>query len=283
MSHSIHPTAIVHPEAHLADGVRIGPYCVVGPKVVIGENTVLHNHVTVQGPTTIGRDNIVFPFAVLGAEPQDLKYAGRDTELIIGDRNKIREHATIHRGTEFGGYKTVIGSDCLIMVGVHIAHDCIIDNEVVIANGSMLGGHCHIEQGAGIGGGAGLHHFTSVGELAFIGGMSRISKDVPPYTVVEGSPAEARKINTTALMRRKWDPDEIEKLREAFRQIFRSHEQPVQHVIDRLRAVPRQHKSITRLCDFVERASLGVHGRQLEALRDPINAPRFGPPEQRGE
>lgn len=283
MSTLIHPTAIVHPEANLSDHVRIGPYCVVGEDVTIGEWTVLHNHVTVQGPTTIGRENTIFPFSVLGAEPQDLKYAGRDTELVIGDRNKIREHATIHRGTEFGGYKTVIGSDCLIMVGVHIAHDCIIDNEVVIANGSMLGGHCHVEFGSTIGGGAGIHHFTSVGELSFIGGMSRISKDVPPYTVVEGSPAEARKVNTTALMRRKWDPDEIEKLREAFRQIFRSHEQTVQQVIDRLRATPRQCRSIIRLCDFVERASLGVHGRQLEALRDPVNAPRFSSPDQRGE
>lgn len=151
-SASIHPTAVIHPSVVLAEGVEIGPYCVIGAGVSIGRGTVLHNHVTVLGPATIGEDNVVYPYAVLGAEPQDLKYAGHDTSLTIGHRNKIREHVTIHRGTEFGGGFTRIGSDCLIMVGVHIAHDCQIEDEVVIANNSMLGGHCLIEQGATIAG-----------------------------------------------------------------------------------------------------------------------------------
>ncbi|MEO1130514.1 MAG: acyl-ACP--UDP-N-acetylglucosamine O-acyltransferase [Planctomycetota bacterium] len=268
MTVSIHPTAVVHTTAEFDADVSVGPYCVVGPHVRVGRGSILHNHVTIQGCTTLGEDNVVFPFAVLGAEPQDLKYEGRDTELVIGDRNKIREHATIHRGTELGGYKTMIGSDCLVMVGVHIAHDCVIEDEVVIANGSMLGGHCLVEFGAAIGGGAGLHHFTTVGTLAFVGGMSRISKDVAPYVVVEGTPAEARKINTTALMRRKWQPEEIERLREAFRMIFRSHDVPAAVALERLRATPDQSRAVIRLCDFAERAQLGVHGRHRELLRE---------------
>lgn len=273
MSVKIHPTAVVHPSAQLDEDVAIGPYCVVGAGVRIGAGTVLHNHVTIQGPTTLGRENDIFPYAVLGAEPQDLKYKGHDTELIIGDRNKIREHATIHRGTEFGGYKTRIGSDCLIMVGVHVAHDCVIEDEVVIANNSMLGGHCLIEFGAALGGGAGVHHFATVGTLSFVGGMSRITKDVPPYTVVEGSPAEVRKINTTALMRRKWPVDEIERLRDAFREMYRSPDETVQSTVDRLRLVEGQSRHVVRLCDFVERTHGGVHGRYRELTRD-AQAPR---------
>ncbi len=273
MSVRVHPTAVIHSSAELDDGVVVGPYCVIGPRVRIGAGTVLHNHVTVDGPTTIGEENDVYPFAVLGAEPQDLKYRGHDTELAIGKRNKIREHATIHRGTEFGGGRTVVGNDCLVMVGVHVAHDCVLEDEVVIANGSMLGGHCLVEFGAAIGGGAGVHHFTTIGTLSFVGGMSRISKDVPPYTVVEGSPAEVRKLNTTALMRRKWPVEEIEALREAYRLIFRGQGEPTLAAIERLRSDAGATQATLRLCGFVERTHVGVHGRQRELERHP-DAPR---------
>ena len=271
---TIHPTSIVDPSAELGDNVHIGPYCVVGPRVRIGAGTRLHNHVTVQEDTTLGRDNVVFPFAVLGAEPQDLKYAGTPTRVVIGDRNRIREHATIHRGTELGGGCTRVGSDCLIMVGVHIAHDCTIEDEVVIANATMLGGHCLVERGAAIGGGVGVHHFTCVGTMAFIGGMSRIARDVPPYCVVEGTKAEAKKINTTALMRRRWDEREIEALREAFRLLFRDHDRPVRDAIADLRRRENTPASVMRLCDFVERTHTGVHGRQLEQHRGEMNPRR---------
>lgn len=267
MTTTIHPTAVVHPRAELDEGVSVGPYCVIGAGVRIGRETVLHNHATVLGPTTVGRENVVYPYAVLGAEPQDLKFQGGGTELVIGDRNKFREHATVHRGTEMGGGRTTIGSDCLIMVGVHIAHDCIIEDQVVIANGCMLGGHCHVEFGAGLGGGAGVHHFSTIGTLAFIGGMSRIAKDVPPFLVVEGNPAEPRKVNTTALMRHRWPPEDIERLRMVFKAIYRSNDEPVQSIIDQLRAAPGQLPAIVRLCDFIERAQGGVYGRGLERTR----------------
>jgi UDP-N-acetylglucosamine acyltransferase len=272
MSASVHPTAIVHPKAELDAGVSVGPYCVIGAGVRVGRGTVLHNHVTLQGPLTLGADNVVYPFAVLGAEPQDLKYKGGPTEVVIGDRNKFREHATVHRGTEMGGGRTVIGSDCLIMVGVHVAHDCSIEDQVVIANGCMLGGHCRIERGAGIGGAAALHHFTTVGTLAFVGGLSRINKDVPPYTVVEGSPAEVRKLNTTALMRQKWTEADIERMKAAFKLIFRAAEVPAREAVARLRGEAGQTAAVLRLCDFVERVEIGVYGRQLEAVRADRNA-----------
>jgi UDP-N-acetylglucosamine acyltransferase len=263
----VHPTAIVHPRARLGEGVEVGPYCVIGAEVRIGARTVLHNHVTVQGPTEIGADNTVYPYAVLGAEPQDLKYRGGLTTLVIGDRNRIREHVTIHRGTEVGGNRTVIGSGCMIMVGCHIAHDCVIEDGVVMANGCMLGGHCLVEQGAVLGGGVGVHHFTTIGTLAFVGGMARVTKDVPPYVVVEGTPAEPRKINTTALVRRRWAMEDVERLRAAFRRIFRDPSVPAAEAIESLRSAPGQIRPVLNLCDFVERVQFGVNGRQLERDR----------------
>ncbi|HBS28381.1 MAG TPA: acyl-[acyl-carrier-protein]--UDP-N-acetylglucosamine O-acyltransferase [Phycisphaerales bacterium] len=265
---TVHPTAIVHPRAELHESAVVGPYSVIGAGVRVGARTVLHNHVTVQGPTTLGEDNIVYPYAVLGAEPQDLKFKGHDTCLEIGSRNRIREHATVHRGTELGGGKTVIGSDTLIMVGVHIAHDCVIEDQVVIANATMLGGHCLVEFGAGLGGGAGVHHFTTIGTLSFVGGMARVNRDVPPYLVVEGSPAEPRKINTTALLRRGWSPEQVERLRAAYKALFRDHDTPVALAMEALRARHADCAPLMRLCDFLERTQDGIHGRHLESLRD---------------
>ncbi|RMH30374.1 MAG: acyl-ACP--UDP-N-acetylglucosamine O-acyltransferase [Planctomycetota bacterium] len=268
-----HPSAVIDPGAVVHPSAAIGPYAVVGPGVVIGPRTVLHNHACVIGPTTIGEDNVIYPFAVVGAEPQDLKYHGETTELVIGDRNRIREHVTIHRGTEAGGSKTVIGSDCLIMVGAHIAHDCVVEDQAVIANGVMLGGHCLIEFGATIAGGAGIHHFTTVGQLAFVGGLARITKDVPPYLVVEGSPAEPRKVNTTALIRRGWADAEIDALRAAYKALYRGDE-PMAVAIARLRAdTANATAAVTRLCDCLERTQLGVHGRYRETFRSAA-APR---------
>ena len=264
----VHSTAVIDADADIHPSARIGPYCVIGEGVTIGEGTILHNHVTIEGPTVIGRENVIYPFAVIGAEPQDLKFKGSATQLFIGDRNRIREHVTIHRGTEAGGCKTVVGNDCLLMVSAHIAHDCVIEDQVVIANGAMLGGHTHVEFGATIAGGAGIHHFTSIGQFAFVGGMARISKDVPPFIVVEGNPAEPRKVNTTALVRRGWSAGEVEGVRQAFKRLFRNLDTPMQFVMEELRAVPNQYPSVVRLCDFIERTQLGVHGRYRESLRD---------------
>ncbi|MBL0922318.1 MAG: acyl-ACP--UDP-N-acetylglucosamine O-acyltransferase [Phycisphaerales bacterium] len=263
----IHPTAVVDRTAEVDATATIGPYCVVGPHVTIGAGVVLHSHVSVQERTSVGAGTAVFPFAVLGADPQDLKYRGEDTELIIGERNTIREHATLHRGTGVGGGKTVVGSDCLIMVGAHVAHDCVLEDEVILANAVMLGGHCLIEHGATIAGGAGIHHFATVGRLAFVGGLARISKDVPPFLVVEGNPAEPRKVNTTALVRRLWPVEQVEALRTAYKSLFRG-EVPMTAVIERLRSDGAQPEPVLRLCDFLEKMTQGVHGRWRETLRE---------------
>lgn len=263
----IHPTAVVDRTAEVDPTATIGPYCVIGPHVTIGAGVLLHSHVSVQERTSVGAGTAVFPFAVLGADPQDLKYRGEDTELIIGERNTIREHATLHRGTGVGGGKTVVGNDCLLMVGSHVAHDCIIEDEVILANAVMLGGHCLIEHGATIAGGAGIHHFATVGRLAFVGGLARISKDVPPFLVVEGNPAEPRKVNTTALVRRLWPVEQIEALRLAYKALFRGDD-PMKTVIERLRVDGAQPEPVLALCEFLERMTQGVHGRWRETLRE---------------
>ena len=267
----IHPTAVVDATAMIDPSARVGPFCVVGADVRIGPGTTLQSHVVVHPGTRMGADNSVFPFSVLGADPQDLKYRGEDTLLVIGDGNVIREHATLHRGTGLGGGETRVGSRCLIMVGAHVAHDCVVEDEVILANNVMLGGHCHIEFGATIAGGAGVHHFATVGRMSFVGGLARIAKDVPPFLVVEGSPAEPRKVNTTALARRGYSPTSIESLRSAYKALFRSDD-PMEAMIGRLRAEPEQEEAVLALCEFLERMARGVHGRWRETLRSPQGA-----------
>lgn len=264
---TIHPTAIVDPTASLAPSAMVGPYCVIGPKVTIGENTVLHNHVTVQSLTTIGEGNEIYPFVVLGADPQDRKFKGEQAWCVIGDYNRIREHVTIHRGTRNGGDVTRIGDHNLIMVAAHIAHDCQIGDHTTIANQVMLAGHVRVEDGANIGGGAGVHHFATVGACAFVGGLARITKDVPPFMIVEGNPAEVRAVNSIAMVRRGYAPEAIEALKDAFRRLFRDND-AVMH--DKLVDLKREYADVPavgRLCDALVATANGVHGRALELRR----------------
>lgn len=264
---TIHPTAIIDSSAWLDAGVVIGPYCVIGPNVHIGERTLLHNHVTIQRDTEIGRDNVIYPYAVVGGDPQDKKYRHEQTFLRIGDRNHIREMATLHRGTANGGGLTEIGCDNLIMATAHVAHDCRIGNGVVIANAVMLAGHIVIEDFATIAGGAGLHHFVTVGTLAMIGGMARVSRDIPPYLVVEGRPAKPRKVNDVALTRRGMTVQSIEALKEAYKRLYRDNGAAIAEKIVDLRRMHAAIPEIGRLCDAIEASARGVHGRALEAMR----------------
>ena len=271
---AVHPTAVVDASAHLEPGVIVGAYAVVGPRCVVGAGTVLHHHAVVEQDTTLGVGNQVYPFATLGTDPQDLKYQGERTTLVIGDHNNFREHSTVHRGTSVGGGITRVGSRSLIMVGAHIAHDCVVDDEVVLANQVMLGGHSHIATGAVIAGGAGVHHFATVGKFAFVGGLARIGKDVPPFLVVEGSPAEPRKVNTVALARRGFTDREIDALKLAYKTLFRDHEAPMSVLVRQLLDDPKQPACVHELCDSLDRVRLGVHGRWRESLRDTHAAPR---------
>ena len=264
---AIHPTAIVDPSAEIDDDVEIGPYCVIGPEVKIRRGTVLHNHVIVQSLTTIGEDNKIYPFAVLGADPQDRKFRGERATCVIGDRNRIREHVTIHRGTSNGGGVTRIGDDNLIMVAAHIAHDCQVADHITIANQVMLAGHVRIEDAANIGGGAGVHHFVTVGICAFVGGMARIHKDVPPYMIVEGNPAEVRAANSIAMTRRGYDQDHIEAIKDAYKRLFRDNDAAMSERLADLRRSYPFVGAVSKLCDAMAATAAGIPGRALELNR----------------
>ena len=264
---TIHPTSIIDPSAELAESVIVGPYCVIGPQVVIGEGTVLHNHVTIQCNAVMGSFNTIYPYAVVAGDPQDRKYLGEHTTLTIGDRNTIREHVTIHRGTGNGGGTTSIGNGNLFMGGVHIAHDCILGDEITIANFAMLAGHIRIEDGVNIGGGAGIHHFATIGTCAFVAAMARVPKDVPPYMIVEGSPAEVRAINSIALIRRGFTPDHIDAIKDAYKRLYRDNGSAMADKIDELRREYVGIPAITRLCDALAASAEGVHGRAMELMR----------------
>ncbi len=216
----IHPSAFVDPKAKLADSVKIGPFCLVGPDVQLGENVELLSHVVVEGRTTIGANNKIFPFASVGHCPQDLKYNGEPSRLEIGDNNTIREHVTINPGTEGGGMLTKIGSNCLIMVGAHVGHDCQIGDNVILVNNATLAGHVTIEEWAIIGGLSAVHQFCRIGRHAMIGGMSGIENDVIPYGSVTGNRARLAGLNIIGLKRRNFDRDAIHSMRTAYRLLF---------------------------------------------------------------
>jgi len=218
---SIHATAVVDHKAELADDVEIGPYSIIGPKVRIDGGSVVGPHVVIGGRTTIGRSNRFFPFCSIGGAPQDKKYGGEDTELVIGDANTVREYGTISLGTAQGGGVTRIGSDNWIMAYVHIAHDCTIGHHTVLANNATLAGHVSLGDWVIIGGLSAVHQFCSVGPHAMAGGGSIVLRDIPPYVMCNGNPAEPHGINTEGLKRRGFDADTINLLRRAYKTIYR--------------------------------------------------------------
>lgn len=213
----IHPTAIVEDGARLGERVEIGPYCTVGNNVTLGDGVRLKSHVVLAGKTEIGAGTVIFPFAVLGEDPQDLKFAGEESHLIIGARNRIREHVTMHGGTEGGGGVTRVGDDNLFMVGCHVAHDCQIGNGAILANNVGLAGHVVIEDEVILGGLAGVHQFVRVGRGAIIGGLTRVVRDVLPYSLVQGPDGKAESLNLIGLKRRGLPREDISAMRAAFR------------------------------------------------------------------
>lgn len=216
----VHATAIVDPGATLGDGVSIGPFCTVGPHVSLGDGTVLHSHVAVAGRTTIGPGCEIFPFASIGHAPQDLKYAGEDSELVIGAGNKIREQVTMNPGTTGGGMVTRVGDGCLFMVGAHVAHDCQIGNSVIMANNATLGGHVVVEDHAIIGGLAAVRQFVRIGRNAMVGGMSGVEQDVIPFGLVMGERAKLNGLNMVGLRRHGFEREEIQALQKLYKQLF---------------------------------------------------------------
>ena len=215
----IHKTAIIDPKAKLYNNVQVGPYCVIGSNVEIGENTIIQSHVNISGNTKIGKGNKIYPFVSMN-EPQDLKYNGEQTNLIIGDNNKIREYVTINPGTVGGGGKTVIGNNCLFMISSHVAHDCYVGNNVIIANNVPLGGHAIIEDNVVIGGNSAVQQFTRIGKMAMIGGMTGVLNDVIPYGLSTGNRNSLQGLNLIGLRRAKFENKDILGLSEAYKQIF---------------------------------------------------------------
>ena len=218
----IHPTAIVAPGARIHDDVEVGPYSVIGDDVEIGAGTVIGPHVVVRGPTVIGRANRIFQFSSIGEEPQDKKYAGEPTRLVIGDGNTIREGVTINRGTAQDRGETTLGDDNWIMAYVHIAHDCVLGDHIILANNVTLAGHCHVGDWAIFGGFAGLHQFCRVGAHAFLGKYAGLSQDVPAYVMVAGTPAAPRGINSEGLKRRGFTAAQIANIKQAYKVLYRS-------------------------------------------------------------
>ncbi|UCF39459.1 MAG: acyl-ACP--UDP-N-acetylglucosamine O-acyltransferase [Acidobacteriota bacterium] len=219
----VHPTAIISPEARLADDVRVGAYSIIGDRVEIGAGTVIGPQCRIEGPTVIGQGNQIYGQASVGTDPQDLKFAGEDTFLFIGDRNKIREFVTINRGTVGGGARTTLGSDNLLMTQVHIAHDCHVGDRVILANAATLAGHVEVASDSTVGAFCGVHQFCRVGVHAFIGGYSVVTRDVVPFLKTVGIRNDAKTygVNSIGLERKGFSKEEVEALNKAYRTIFR--------------------------------------------------------------
>jgi UDP-N-acetylglucosamine acyltransferase len=219
-SAKIHPAAIVEPGAVIGAGVEIGPFSVIGPEVVLGDNVRIYSHVVVAGKTDIGEGTQVFPFASLGQAPQDRKFRGEESRLLIGSNNIIREHVTMNPGTEQGGLVTRIGNNGLFLTGAHVAHDCQVGDHVLLVNNATLGGHCVMEDFASVGGLSAVHQFVRIGAYSFIGGMSGVENDVIPFGMVLGNRAHLAGLNIVGLKRRNFDRERIHGLRKAYRMLF---------------------------------------------------------------
>jgi len=251
---------VVHPTAEIGADVSIGPFTYIGPNCRVGDGCNLHNNVSLLANTVLGENNEIYPGAVIGADPQDKKFDGEDTWVLIGDGNIVRECVTIHLGTRHGGGNTVIGNKNLLMACCHVAHDCILGNGITMANNVLLGGHVVVENNATFGGLAAVHHFTTVGESAFIGGMARISLDVPPYMLVEGSPMKVWSINKVGLKRQGFTPEATESLKEAHRCLYREDYSRVE-ALKILRSKLWECREVQNLVNFLDRADQGHKGR----------------------
>ena len=252
----IHTSAVIHDEAELAPDVSVGPGAVVGPGVVVGPGTTVGSNALIERDTIIGENCTIAHGAVLGTDPQDLKFGGEETQLVVGARTVIREYATLNRGTSASG-RTAIGSDCLIMAYAHVAHDCHIGNHVVLANAVNMGGHVSIGDWAIVGGMTPIHQFVRVGEHAFVGGASRVHKDVPPYIRAAGNPMEMSGLNSVGLRRRGFNEEVRRELKRAYRLIYAS-ELNLSQALERARAELEPFAEVTSFLTFFEGSERGV-------------------------
>lgn len=266
MASSIASNAWVDPRAEIEEDVEIGPFCIVGPEAKIARGTRLINSVTLMGAVTIGEDNVIYPNCVIGGEPQDISYGGSNTRVEIGNGNLIREGVTINRATEKEDGVTRIGDHNFLMANSHVAHDCKLGDHIIIANGTLLGGHVHVHSHASLSGGVAVHHYSTIGSFSFVGGLSRVLHDVPPYMLCEGAPARPRCINIVALKRKNFTAATIDTLAEAHRLLYRAKVGlgPAREV---LRGAGSINPQVELLLSFVEGQQQGRHGRGRELRR----------------
>jgi len=242
--------AIVSADARLASDVTVGPFSIIGPQVQIGARTIIGPHAVVNGPTTIGEDNRIFQFASIGDAPQDKKYRGEPTQLVIGDRNVFRESCTMNRGTTHDQGVTRIGDDNLFMAFSHVAHDCLIGNNTIFANSVALAGHVEVGDWAILGGLVAVHQFTKIGVHAFLGGGAILSRDVPPYVMVAGNPAVPHGVNAEGLRRRGFSDEQIRHIREAYRVLYRS-DLKLAEALARLAPLAEERPEIRAFVEFI--------------------------------
>ena len=253
----IDPRAVVSPEARLAADVTVGPYAVIGPGVDIGPRTIVGPHAVINGPTVLGADNHVFQFASIGDAPQDKKYRGEPTRLVIGDRNVFRECCTVNRGTTHDKGVTRIGNDNLLMACSHVAHDCNVGNNTVFANGAVLGGHAEVGDWVILGGLSAVHQFGKVGAHAFLAGGAMARQDVPPYVMVQGDPAAPYAVNSEGLKRRGFSEDQIRAIRDAYRVLYRS-DLKLADARARLEPVAAERPEIRAFVDFIQASTRSI-------------------------
>lgn len=264
----IHALAHVDPTAEIGEGTSVAPFAVVGPGVRLGRDNEVRSHAVVMGPgTTVGDRNVFFEGSIVGSQPQDKKFHGEDVRISIGDDNMFREHFTAHRGTKTGGALTRIGSRNLFLVGSHVAHDCTVGDDVVLSNHVLLAGHVLVDDRAIMNGAAAIHHFGTVGRLAYVGGLTRLVRDAPPYMVTEGHPARVVKVNAVGLARSGVPEDRVEMLRRAFRHLFRRRHPTLRDAFDALDAEGLRSPEIDHLRHFLSAQASGRNGRAREAAR----------------
>ena len=254
---SIDSRAVIDPSARIGKNVTIGPFCVIGANVEIGDGTWIGPHVVINGPTKIGQNNRFFQFSSIGEIPQDKKYHGEASVLEIGDNNTVREFVTINRGTDDGGGITRIGNNNWLMAYIHVAHDCLLGNGIIMANAASLAGHVRVDDYAILGGFTLVHQFCSIGSYSFCGMGSAISKDVPPYVMVSGNPAQPHGLNTEGLKRRNTDKDTMQALREAYRIIYRSGH-TIKEARLHLTGLAEKYEQVDMMMKFIESSERGI-------------------------
>ena len=247
----IHSSSVIDKNAKLTNSVKIGPFCYVGPGVELSDGVELISNIHIEGNTKIGKDTIVFPFASIGTQPQDLKFKNEKNSLLIGEKNIIREYVTINPGTEGGGSQTIIGNNCLFMISSHIAHDCKIGDNVIIANNVPLGGHVTIEDNVVIGGNSAVQQFTRIGRLAMIGGMTGVLKDVTPFGLSIGNRNYLQGLNLIGLRRKKYDNKKIMGLDKAYKEIFASKN--LHENLSKINGEYKDNELVTEVIRFIEK------------------------------